>query len=42
MQKSATVVVNNTEGISIDFEPMAGEAVLNAVQVRRIDEAAKN
>lgn len=35
--KSTTVVVHNDEGIVIDFVPIEGEPVLNALQLKRID-----
>ena len=33
--KKFTVVVQNGQGISVDFEPIKGEAVLNAIRVYR-------
>ncbi len=35
--KSATVVISDKEGIQIDFEPVEGEPVLNAVQLRKLN-----
>jgi beta-galactosidase len=35
--KSATVTVNDDKGIFIDFAPVEGEPILNALQVRKID-----
>lgn len=34
--KSTTVVVNSSESVIINFEPVEGEPVLNALQLRRI------
>ena len=31
-----TVIVNNNEGILINFKPLKGEAILNGIQVKRI------
>jgi len=35
--KSATVVIGDNEGIYIDFEPVEGEPVLNALQLKKIN-----
>jgi beta-galactosidase len=35
--KSTTVTVNNDEGISVDFSPINGEPVLNALQLKKLD-----
>lgn len=35
--KLATVVVENGDGLFIDFEPVEGEPVLNALQLKKID-----
>jgi len=35
--KSATVVIGENEGIYIDFEPVEGEPVLNALQLKKIN-----
>jgi beta-galactosidase len=34
--KSATVVINDKGGILIDFQPVEGEPVLNALQLKKI------
>lgn len=39
--KSTTVVVNGSESVIIEFEPVEGEPVLNALQVRRISEVVE-
>jgi beta-galactosidase len=36
--KSATVVVSDSEGLQIEFEPVEGEPVLNALQLKKISE----
>jgi beta-galactosidase len=36
--KSTTVVVNDSESVIIEFEPVEGEPVLNALQVRRLND----
>jgi beta-galactosidase len=36
--KTFTVVVTDDQGISIDFEPIEGEPVLNAIQLRKLSE----
>jgi beta-galactosidase len=35
--KSTTVSVTNGEGIYIDFTPIQGEPVLNALQLKKLD-----
>lgn len=39
--KSTTVVVNNSESVIIEFEPVEGEPVLNALQVIRINDVVE-
>lgn len=42
LSKTTTVVVRENEGIDIEFQPVEGEPVLNALQVKKIDtDAAK-
>ena len=36
--KSTTIIVNQMEGILIDFEPVEGEPILNALQLKKIGE----
>lgn len=36
--KSATVVVSDSQGLQIEFEPVEGEPVLNALQLKKISE----
>ncbi len=36
VKKSTTITVENGRGISIDFVPIEGNAVLNAIQIRKI------
>lgn len=39
--KSTTIVVNGTESVIIEFEPVEGEPVLNALQLIRINEVGE-
>jgi beta-galactosidase len=40
--KSTTVVVTNDEGVLIDFQPVEGGPILNALQLKRLDEEVED